>query len=87
MARELAPARLRSSRKPGECGLPEKNAMAGFGAASQPSGSKLPRHNNRVVLLPLRKTPPERTHGLPPPPFTLPLPELAAAADPRQRRS
>ncbi|PMY84320.1 hypothetical protein C1X68_25095 [Pseudomonas sp. FW303-C2] len=47
MARELAPARLRSSRKPCTCGLPDAIGSNGFGAASQPSGSKLPRHNSR----------------------------------------
>ncbi|MCE6978429.1 hypothetical protein EI534_13750 [Pseudomonas frederiksbergensis] len=46
MARELAPARLRSSRKTGARGVSEDSVIAGFGAASQPSGSKLPRHNS-----------------------------------------
>jgi len=40
VARELAPARLRSSRKTGRCGLP--GGMRG--PAAQASGSKLPRH-------------------------------------------
>ncbi|KAB0514620.1 hypothetical protein F7R05_10365 [Pseudomonas koreensis] len=43
VARELAPARLRSSRKAADmvC-LAHRGAC--IGAASQPSGSKLPRH-------------------------------------------
>ncbi|QDV94179.1 hypothetical protein FFH90_007585 [Pseudomonas sp. ATCC 43928] len=44
VARELAPARLRSSRKSVHRVLSEKNMVIGFGAASRPSGSKLPRH-------------------------------------------
>ncbi|MGX1172028.1 hypothetical protein AB7M32_000753 [Pseudomonas sp. R151218B TE3479] len=40
MERELAPARLRSSRKTGPCGPPGETQ----GPASQASGSKLPRH-------------------------------------------
>ena len=48
MTRALAPARLRSSRKTGRCGLPEEMQ----GSAAQASGSKLPRHrwfvSNRI---------------------------------------
>nr|POA11921.1 hypothetical protein C1892_23935 [Pseudomonas sp. MPBD7-1] len=43
-ARELAPARLRSSRKTGWSDVPGRTASVHFGAAAQPSGSKLPRH-------------------------------------------
>ena len=44
MARELAPARLRSRRKTERCGLPEEIQ----GPAAQASGSKLPRHRGLV---------------------------------------
>ncbi|CAI8894591.1 hypothetical protein EMIT0P100_20381 [Pseudomonas sp. IT-P100] len=46
VARELAPARLLSSRKPGYSGASIETRLNGFGAAAQPSGSKLPRHNS-----------------------------------------
>ncbi|CAI8911241.1 hypothetical protein EMIT0194MI4_40187 [Pseudomonas sp. IT-194MI4] len=45
VARELAPARLRSSRKPIDT-THLKNDVTEFGAALQPNGSKLPRHKN-----------------------------------------
>jgi len=44
VARELAPVWLRSSRKACACGVSGRIGVAGFGAAAQPSGSKLPRH-------------------------------------------
>ncbi len=54
MARELAPVRLRSSRKTGTLGLSDTPRWRLFlGAASQPNGgepprhSKLPRHKNQ----------------------------------------
>ncbi|MBA1379581.1 hypothetical protein FHK92_17520 [Pseudomonas brassicacearum subsp. neoaurantiaca] len=43
VARELAPAGERSSPKTNHAD-PADTAPSGFGAASQPSGSKLPRH-------------------------------------------
>jgi hypothetical protein len=45
VARELAPARLRSSRKSVDAVYLKKSGCR-FGAASQPSGSKLPRHSD-----------------------------------------
>jgi hypothetical protein len=46
VARELAPARLRSSRKTSRQGVSGKTRLSGFGAAPQPGGSKLPRHKS-----------------------------------------
>ncbi|MVV47176.1 hypothetical protein EJA72_02765 [Pseudomonas sp. PB120] len=43
VARELAPARLRSSRNQADAVL-QRNHVACFGTAAQSSGSKLPRH-------------------------------------------
>ncbi|AZE58613.1 hypothetical protein C4K02_0219 [Pseudomonas synxantha] len=42
MARELAPAGVRSAPKTGTHGT---SWLPDFGVASQPSGSKLPRHD------------------------------------------
>ncbi len=50
MARELAPARLRSSRKPVNADYLRLN-LCRIGAASQPSGSKLPRHRAPTVWI------------------------------------
>ena len=44
VARELAPDRLRSSRKSDVRVLTDTIRFNGIGAASPPSGSKLPRH-------------------------------------------
>ncbi|PMZ02744.1 hypothetical protein C1Y08_14915 [Pseudomonas sp. FW306-02-F02-AA] len=44
MARELAPAGLRSSPKTCSCVLSDKTPLPVFTTASRPSGSKLPRH-------------------------------------------
>ena len=43
VARELAPAGLRSGPQPDTTGY-QIDRVAAFGAAAQPSGSKLPRH-------------------------------------------
>ena len=45
VARELAPARLRSSRHLLTRGGPVETVLAGFGAASWPSGDESPRHS------------------------------------------
>src|SRR3546814_6212088 len=48
VARELAPAGARSAPKTDHAELSD-TAPSGFGAASQPSGSKLPRHKSRLT--------------------------------------
>ncbi|KAB0515054.1 hypothetical protein F7R05_05155 [Pseudomonas koreensis] len=55
VARELAPARLRSSRNPVSTMFSHQSA--GFGAASQPSGSKLPRHSYVISAGPTAPAP------------------------------
>ncbi|MVV49103.1 hypothetical protein EJA72_12775 [Pseudomonas sp. PB120] len=57
VARELAPARLRSSRKPKHSVyLRYRGGL--LGAAAQPSGSKLPRHKG-IAKPRKRQRPPE----------------------------
>ncbi|AXA54595.1 hypothetical protein CEQ51_09410 [Pseudomonas thivervalensis] len=48
VARELAPAGLRSS--PWLLAFARYTEVVGFGAAAHPSGSKLPRHKKQVVV-------------------------------------
>ncbi|PWB24810.1 hypothetical protein DCO47_24830 [Pseudomonas sp. NDM] len=57
MARELAPAGLRSRPKSCNRGLSDSLGAEVFTTAAQPSGSKLPRHNIRVTtdFLPAKK--------------------------------
>nr|POA12349.1 hypothetical protein C1892_21725 [Pseudomonas sp. MPBD7-1] len=57
MARELAPAGLRSSPKAIHHGVPGIAASAGFTTAAQPSGSKLPRHGDSVRSKEMRQKP------------------------------
>jgi hypothetical protein len=51
VARELAPARLRSSRKQVNADYLRLSSLCRIGAASQPSGSKLPRHRAPTVWI------------------------------------
>ncbi|MNM97757.1 hypothetical protein D3C81_1102710 [compost metagenome] len=62
VARELAPARLRSSRRSEEHGLSERTRAQVFRAASQPSASKLARHSS--LCFSDRKMNPERIHPM-----------------------
>ncbi|AZE86927.1 hypothetical protein C4J97_0194 [Pseudomonas orientalis] len=51
VARELAPAGLRSSPRTRQ---PRCSVSTGFGSASHSSGSKLPRHNKPHAIVSIR---------------------------------